>query len=74
MVSGLTEQKYGAMCERGVGYNRFVGEQASQATDLILPSTVAVPSIADCASMKLKSKQREGKNVRCVYDSEKTPL
>ncbi len=58
---------------KGVGYNRFVGEQASQATDLILPSTLAVPSIADCASMKLRSKQREGKNVRCVYDPAKAP-
>jgi hypothetical protein len=56
-----------------VGYDRFVGEQAYRQ---LIELYRALRLYVNCfqPSMKLLSKQREGKKVRCVYDPAKTPL
>src|SRR5438045_9336434 len=60
-------------CERLVGYDRLVGEQASrQLTELFRALRLYVNCFQP--SMKLLSKQRDGKKVRCVYDPAKTLL
>lgn len=61
------------LSEKRVGYDRFVGERASQQlTELYRALLLYVNCFQP--SMKLQSKQREGKKVRCVYDPAKTPL
>ncbi len=61
------------LCERLVGYDRLVGEHASrQLTELYRALRLYVNCFQP--SMKLLSKQRDGKKVRYVYDSAKTPL
>jgi hypothetical protein len=60
-------------CERLVGYDRFVGEHTHrQLTELYRALRLYMNGFQP--SMKLQSKQREGKKVRYVYDSAKTPL
>jgi hypothetical protein len=69
----MPSQKNGAIVRQVVGYDRFVGEHASrQLTELYR----ALRLFVNCfqPSMKLQSKQREGKKVRSVYDPAKTPL
>src|SRR5438874_4485985 len=69
----FVEQKNGAIVRQVVGYDRFVGEQAyRQLTELYRALRLYVNCFQP--SMKLLSKQREGKKVRYVYDSAKTPL
>jgi hypothetical protein len=69
----LPYQKNGAMVRQVVGYDRFVGEHAyRQLTELYRALRLYVNCFQP--SMKLLSKQREGKKVRYVYDSAKTPL
>jgi hypothetical protein len=64
----FVEQKNGAMVRQVVGYDRFVGEHAyRQLTELYRALRLYVNCFQ--ASMKLLSKQREGKKVRYVYDS-----
>jgi hypothetical protein len=61
------------LCERRVGYDRLVGEHAYlQLTELYRALRLYVNCFQP--SMKLLSKPREGKKVRCVYDAAKTPL
>ena len=56
-----------------VGYDRLVGEQVyRQLTELYRALRLYVNCFQP--SMKLLSKQRNGKKVRCVYDPAKTPL
>ena len=56
-----------------VGYDRLVGEHAyRQLTELYRALRLYVNCFQP--SMKLLSKQREGKKVRYVYDPAKTPL
>jgi hypothetical protein len=67
------EQKNGTIVRRVVGYDRLVGEHASrQLTELYRALRLYVKCFQP--SMKLLSKQRDGKKVRCVYDQAKTPL
>jgi hypothetical protein len=69
----FVEQKNGAIVRQVVGYDRLVGEQAyRQLTELYRALRLYVNCFQP--SMKLLSKQRDGKKVRCVYDSAKTPL
>src|SRR5436309_1963700 len=69
----FVEQKNGAMVRQVVGYDRFVGEHAyRQLTELYRALRLYVNCFQP--SMKLQSKQREGKKVRYVYDPAKTPL
>ena len=69
----FVEQKNGAMVRQVVGYDRFVGEHAyRQLTELYRALRLYVNCFQP--SMKLLSKQREGKTVRYVYDPAKTPL
>jgi hypothetical protein len=67
------EQKNGAIVRQVVGYDRLVGDQAYR--QLTEPYR-ALRLYVNCfqPSMKLLSKQRDGKRVRCVYDPAKTPL
>src|SRR5258707_11082547 len=61
------------MVRQVVGYDRFVGEHAyRQLTELYRALRLYVNCFQP--SMKLLSKQREGKKVRYVYDPAKTPL
>ncbi len=67
------EQKNGAIVRQVVGYDRLVGEHAyRQLTELYRALRLYVNCFQP--SMKLLSKQREGKKVRYVYDPAKTPL
>ena len=69
----FVEQKNGAIVRQVVGYDRYVGEHAyRKLTELYR----ALRLYVNCfhPSMKLLSKQRDGKKVRCVYDPAKTPL
>ena len=69
----FVEQKNNAIVRQVVGYDRFAGERAyRQLTELYRALRLYVNCFQP--SMKLQSKQREGKKVRCVYDSAKTPL
>jgi len=69
----FVEQKNGAIVRQVVGYDRFVGEHASrQLTELYRALRLYVNCFQP--SMKLQSKQRDGKKVRYVYDPAKTPL
>jgi hypothetical protein len=61
------------LCERRGGYDRFVGEHAyRQLTELYRALRLYVNCFQP--SMKLLSKERDGKKIRCVYDPAKTPL
>jgi hypothetical protein len=61
------------LCERLVGYDRLIGEQAyRQLTELYRALRLYVNCFQP--SMKLLSKQRDGKKVRYVCDPAKTPL
>jgi hypothetical protein len=69
----FVEQKNGAIVRQVVGYDRFVGEHAyRQLTELYRALRLYVNCFQP--SMKLLSKERDGKKVRCVYDPAKTPL
>jgi hypothetical protein len=69
----FVEQKNGAIVRQVVGYDRLVGEHAyRQLSELYRALRLYVNCFQP--SMKLQSKQREGKKVRCVYDPAKTPL
>jgi hypothetical protein len=69
----FVEQKNGAIVRQVVGYDRFVGEHTyRQLTELYRALRLYVNCFQP--SMKLLSKQRDGKKVRCVYDPAKTPL
>ena len=66
-------RKMERLCERLVGYDRLVGEHTyRQLTELYRALRLYVNCFQP--SMKLQSKQREGKKVRYVYDPAKTPL
>ena len=69
----LPYQKNGAIVRQVVGYDRFVGEHAYRQ---LMELYRALRLYVNCfqPSMKLLSKQREGKKVRYVYDPAKTPL
>lgn len=67
------EQKNGAIVRQVVGYDRLVGEQAyRQLTELYRALRLYVNCFQP--SMKLLSKECEGKKVCYVYDPAKTPL
>jgi hypothetical protein len=69
----FVEQKNGAVVRQVVGYDRLVGEHAYwQLTELYRALRLYVNCFQP--SMKLLSKQRDGKKVRCVYDPAKSPL
>jgi hypothetical protein len=69
----MLSQKNGAVVRQVVGYDRLVGEHAyRQLTELYRALRLYVNCFQP--SMKLLSKQREGKKVRYVYDPAKTPL
>jgi hypothetical protein len=69
----FVEQKNGAIVSQVVGYDRFVGEHAyRQLTELYRALRLYVNCFQP--SMKLLSKERDGKKIRCVYDPAKTPL
>jgi hypothetical protein len=67
------EQKNGAIVRQVVGFDRLVGEHAyRQLTELYRALRLYINCFQP--SMKLLAKQRDGKKVRCVYDSAKIPL
>src|SRR5690348_11429543 len=69
----FVEQKNGAVIRQVVGYDRLVGEHAyRQLTELYRALRLYVNCFQP--SMKLLTKERDGKKVRCVYDPAKTPL
>src|SRR5947209_9867498 len=69
----FVEQKNGVIVRQVIGYDRFVGEHAyRQLTELYRALRLYVNCFQP--SMKLLSKQRDGKKVRYVYDPAKTPL
>ncbi len=69
----FVEQKNGAIVRQVVGHDRLVGEHAyRQLTELYRALRLYVNCFQP--SMKLLSKQREGKKMRYVYDPAKTPL
>ena len=69
----LPYQKNGAIVRQVVGYDRLVGEHAyRQFTELYRALRLYVNCFQP--SMKLLSKERDGKKMRYVYDPAKTPL
>jgi len=69
----FVEQKNGAIVRQVVGYDRLVGEHAyRQLTELYRALRLYVNCFQP--SMKLLSKERYGKKIRCVYYPAKTPL
>jgi Integrase core domain len=69
----FVEQKNGAVVRQVVGYDRLVGEHAyRQLTELYRALRLYINCFQP--SMKLLSKERDGKKVRNVYDAAKTPL
>jgi hypothetical protein len=69
----FVEQKNGAIVRQVIGYDRLVGEHAyRQLTELYRALRLYVNCFQP--SMKLQAKQRDGKKVRYVYDSAKTPM
>src|SRR2546421_1536177 len=69
----FVEQKNGTIVRQVVGYDRLVGEHAyRQLTELYRALRLYVNCFQP--SMKVLSKQRDGKKVRCIYDPAKTPL
>src|SRR5438046_3706831 len=71
LVGCLLYQKNGTIVRQVVGYDRLVGEQAyRQLTELYRALRLYVNCFQP--SMKLLSKQRDGKKVRRVSDAAKT--
>ena len=69
----LLHQKNGAIVRQVIGYDRLVGEHTyRQLTELYRALRLYINCFQP--SMKLQSKQRDGKKVHCVYDPAKTPL
>jgi len=69
----FVEQKNGAIVRQVVGYDRLVGEHAyRQLTELYRALRLYVNCFQP--SMKLLSKQRDGRTVSYRYDPAKTPL
>jgi hypothetical protein len=69
----FVEQKNGSMVRQVVGYDRLVGEHAyRQLTELYRALRLYVNCFQP--SMKLLSKELDGKKVHYVYDPAKTPL
>jgi len=69
----LPYQKNGQIVRQVVGYDRLVGEHAyRQLSELYRALRLYVNCFQP--SMKLLSKERDGKKIRCVYDPAKTPL
>lgn len=69
----FVEQKNGAIVRQVIGYDRLVGERAfRQLTELYRALRLYVNCFQ--LSMKLLSKQRDGKKVRYVYNLARTPL
>ena len=69
----FVEQKNGSIVRQVVGYDRLVGEHAyRQLTELYRALRLYVNCFQP--SVKLLSKQHDGKKVRYVYDPAKTPL
>jgi hypothetical protein len=69
----FVDQKNGAIVRQVVGYDRLVGEYAyRQLAELYRALRLYVNCFQP--SMKLLSKERDGKKVRCVYDPAKTPM
>ena len=69
----FVEQKNGSIVRQVVGYDRLVGEHAyRQLTELYRALRLYVNCFQP--SMKLLSKQRDGKKVCYIYDPAKTPL
>src|SRR6266581_1827304 len=67
------EQKNGQIVRQVVGYDRFAGELAyRQLTELYRALRVYVNCFQP--SMKLHTKQREGRKVRRTYDRAQTPM
>jgi hypothetical protein len=69
----FVEQKNGSIVRQVVGYDRLVGEHAYRQ---LIELYRALRLYVNCfqPSMKLLSKERDGKKVRCVYDPAKTPM
>src|SRR6266567_4317755 len=69
----MPSQKNGVIVRQVIGYDRFVGEHAYwQLAELYRALCLYVNCFQP--SMKLQSKQRDGKKVRYIYDPAKTPL
>jgi hypothetical protein len=69
----FVEQKNRTIVRQVVGYDRFVGEQAyRQLRELYRALRLSVSCFQP--SMKLLSKQRDGRNISYHYDPAKTPL
>jgi hypothetical protein len=69
----FVEQKNSVIVRQVAGYDRFVGVRAyQQLTELYLALRLYVNCFQP--SMKLLSKKRDGKKIRCMYDPAKTPL
>jgi len=69
----FVEQKNGVVVRQVVGYGRLVGEHASLQLDELYR---ALHWFVNCfqPSMKLLTKQVEGRKIRRIYDGAKTPL
>jgi hypothetical protein len=72
-TSALWNRKMGSWCERLVGHGRLIGEYAYRQLDELYR---ALHWYVNCfqPSMKLVSKQVEGRKIRRIYDAAKTPL
>jgi hypothetical protein len=68
----FVEQKNYSIVRRGVGYNRYVGEQAVESLNQLY-ALLRLRTNFFLPSMKLKEKQRIGSRVRKKYDAPKTP-
>jgi site-specific recombinase XerD len=69
----FVEQKNGVVVRQVVGHGRLMGEHAYRQLDELYR---ALRWYVNCfqPSMKLVSKQIEGRNIRRIYDAAKTPL
>ncbi len=73
MISVMWSRKTEPLCERLVGYDRFVGVQAyQQLGELYRALRLYINCFQLC--MKLQGKYYDGRKVRLVYDPAKTPL
>ena len=72
-ISATREQKNGVVVRQVVGHGRLLGEHASHQLDELYR---ALHWYVNCfqPSMKLVTKQVEGRKIRRVYDAAKTPL
>jgi len=73
VISALWSRKMGSWCERLVGHGRLMGEHAYRQLDELYR---ALHWYVNCfqPSMKLVSKQVEGRTIHRIYDAAKTPL